>query len=85
MGDVKYTPDTTDVRESYARAEADAEYKRRGIHPEQYTEYHEEFDRWLAAHDREVRAKALREAADFLPASVHPWLVTTADRIEAEK
>ena len=52
------------------------------------------FDRWLAAHDRDVRAQALREAADVLdrqPAKAKhglpmmlraDWLRDRANRIE---
>lgn len=51
-----------------------------------------QFDRWLAAHDREVAAKALRDAADaYNPATggdaavavVPSWLNDLAARIEA--
>jgi hypothetical protein len=48
----------------------------------------EEFDRWLAARDREVAAKALREAATALRShgvEHEPqanWLRERADRIE---
>lgn len=31
------------------------------------------FDRWLAEHDREVKAQALQEAADRLEALDKPW------------
>jgi hypothetical protein len=39
----------------------------------------------LAAHDRAVAAKALRDAADALPWTTDPpeWLRVRADRIEA--
>ena len=56
------------------------------------------FDRWLAAHDAEVAARALREAADDLPARspwmahyadavrhATGWLITRADRIERQE
>jgi hypothetical protein len=49
-----YTPTTDAVREAYA-VEAGVIYE-----PERREA---EFDRWLAAHDREVAAKALREWA----------------------
>ena len=56
--------------------------------------YEPEFDRWLAAHDAEVRAQALREAGDVLdrqPAKAKhglpmmlraDWLRDRANRIE---
>lgn len=44
------------------------------------------FDRWLAQHDREVAARALREAADAFqavwPVYGDTWLRDRADRIE---
>ena len=53
----------------------------------------ERFDTWLAAHDREVAAQALRDAAQEWPliirdgvsrGSVHAWLRAHADQIEDE-
>jgi 6-phosphogluconate dehydrogenase len=50
------------------------------------------FDRWLAAHDREVAATALRDAArDYFDAHIYPvpprevraWFHERADGIEA--
>lgn len=58
----------------------------------------EHFDRWLAAHDAEVRVQALKDAADAYPAimrrlpyprdmvsrgSVKAWLRARAERGEA--
>lgn len=48
------------------------------------------FDRWLAAHDREVKAKVLREMADdwMYPDRIsrlfQDWLRETATSIESE-
>lgn len=57
MTDRQYTPDTEDVRENYELAAidlCDGRCRKRG--------HADEFDRWLAAHDAEVAAKALEEA-----------------------
>lgn len=54
-----YTPTTETVRERFADG-----FPRAG-----YIQALEDFDRWLAAHDAEVRAAALREAAEF----IQPW------------
>ena len=52
----------------------------------------EHFDRWLAAHDAEVRVQALKDVADAYPAitrdmvsrgSVKAWLRARAERGEA--
>ncbi len=51
---MSYTPTTDEVRASYAVD---------GIGAPSLANGHR-FDRWLAAHDAEVRAQALREAAD---------------------
>lgn len=60
-----YTPNTTDVREAYPHAKClPAFYSPE--HPAALAEAHAEFDRWLAAHDAEVAAQALREAAEKL-------------------
>lgn len=57
-----YTPTTEEVREGYAES---------GLEEKTYLEQEHtrklnlaEFDRWLEAHDREVKAQALEEAAD---------------------
>lgn len=52
----EHTPTTKDVRAIYVY----------GTPPHRVTiqDGYAEFDRWLAAHDRAVRAEALREAAD---------------------
>ena len=57
----EYVPTTEQVRGAYARA---------GFLPVSDGERNERraaFDRWLAAHDREVKAEALREAAGAMP------------------
>lgn len=53
-----YTPETGDVRDFYTFGMAGWDHT---LHydPEAYAE----FDRWLAQHDREVAAQALRDAA----------------------
>ena len=52
-----YTPTTEDVEFCFV-GEYDPEMRSRAFH------------RWLAAHDREVRAQALREAADKIYVSL---------------
>lgn len=78
----EYTPDTEDVRDYYGRDIDGWPEAKRGA----------EFDRWLAAHDREVAAKALRNwitewpvspgDRDFLGSVARDGLAR-ADRIEA--
>jgi hypothetical protein len=51
-----YTPTTDKVRDAYIRGMRTAFIASAG-------EHHEEFTRWLAAHDAVVAANALREAA----------------------
>ena len=68
----EYTPTTEEIREyvevgdpkpwESPSPEVDERERRRG----------EAFDRWLAAHDREVAAKALRDAAERYNAETHP-------------
>ena len=57
-----YTPTTDEVRASYAVD---------GIGAPSLANGHR-FDRWLAAHDAEVRAQALREAVVSLRAKFGP-------------
>ena len=73
-----YTPTTEDVEFCFV-GEYDPEMRSRAFH------------RWLAAHDREVRAQALREAASApIPRAalntrnngLRQWLRARADRIE---
>jgi hypothetical protein len=54
----KYTPSQRIVRDGYVRGLRQAFVASEGQHKE-------EFDRWLAAHDAEVAATALREAAEI--------------------
>jgi hypothetical protein len=55
--DDEYTPTTDEVRE-WTRVAGNE------VAPWMEAEYGEQFDRWLAAHDREVAAKALEDAAE---------------------
>ena len=73
-----YTPTTEDVEFCFV-GEYDPEMRSRAFH------------RWLAAHDREVRAQALREAASApIPRAalntrnngLRQWLRARADQIE---
>lgn len=88
-----YTPTTATIRAEYAgRVEAwEMTYaEQEAARAEEVVE----FDRWLRAHDAEVRAQALREAADVLdrqPAKAKhglpmmlraDWLRDRANRIE---
>ena len=59
---MSYTPTTDEVRASYAVD---------GIGAPSLANGHR-FDRWLAAHDAEVRAQALREAVASLRAKFGP-------------
>lgn len=54
-----YTPTTAELRRDYSRPGVLGEFAAQDI-----AEAEAEFDRWLAAHDREVKARALREAAE---------------------
>ena len=60
-----YTPTTEDVEFCFV-GEYDPEMRSRAFH------------RWIAAHDREVRAQALREAADWLDGFEGPGGRTSA-------
>lgn len=53
----EYTPTTDKVRAAYLTS------RTREV-PRKVGDVMAEFDRWLAAHDRAVKAEALREAAD---------------------
>ena len=75
---MSYTPTTEDVEFCFV-GEYDPEMRSRAFH------------RWLAAHDAEVRAQALREAASApIPRAalntrnngLRQWLRARADRIE---
>lgn len=67
----EYTPTTEDVRNEYTDFD---------IYPA------DEFDRWLAAHDAEVAARALRHAVPLAVGSdgyaIRQRLLARADRIE---
>lgn len=78
------TPSTEDVRNWFAY----------GSGPRHtWDESRQDFDRWLAAHDAQVRAEALRDAADAMDNTDDPdslyvsngdidlWLRARADRI----
>lgn len=56
-----YTPTDEQVRAAYVRGMRDTFVAAAADHEA-------EFDRWLAQHDREVTAKALREAQSLLAA-----------------
>ena len=60
MSDNEYTPTTAAIRESHAFT---TQSKIAGA---TFGQGLAEFDRWLAAHDREVAAKALTDAATLL-------------------
>ena len=75
-----YTPTTATIRAEYAgRVEA-----WEMTHAEQEAARAEEvveFDRWLAAHDAQVAAKAVRDAADDIAARANgSALIANADR-----
>ena len=61
-----FTPDTEEVREQYTREQPP--------HIGTVSEKEAEFDRWLAAHDaqvrREAKAEGLREAAHRVPDNI---------------
>ena len=76
-----YTPTTDEVEHRYAYDE---------LYSMDCEADHRAFRRWLAAHDAEVRAQALREAASApIPRAalntrngLRQWLRARADRIE---
>ena len=55
-----YTPTTGHVQDAYCHVQQGVMGERGDAAHEKF---HAEFDRWLAAHDAEVAAKALEEAA----------------------
>jgi|GEM_PF-6316542 len=55
-----YTPTTEDVRREYA-----GEPCLCGCYDDSFFAAEAAFDRWLEAHDREVKAQALEEAAEL--------------------
>jgi len=56
----EYTPRTESVRDAYCHAQQEI-LGERG-HPA-HERFHAEFDRWLAEHDAQVKAKALEDVA----------------------
>lgn len=79
-----YTPTTEEVHGRY-QASVD-EYGTISGRALSYDEAGAAFTRWLAEHDRQVRAEALREAAaEDAPAACEArrWLNARADRIAA--
>ena len=83
----KYTPTTEYVRDFYAKFTPSILIDRR---PNGYERAEAEFDRWLAEHDREVAAGALRDAAGSaiprkaLAQGTRDWLRARADQIKDE-
>lgn len=65
----EFTPTTDDVRGCYAETQTGGEFG--------YMDNGEagsaDFDRWLAAHDAEVKAQALKDAADAVDSEGHHW------------
>lgn len=61
----QYTPTTEDIREYVETADRVTAHMFSHDTPDAA----KAFDRWLAAHDAQVRAEALREAAEF----IQPW------------
>lgn len=57
------TPTTDQVRDGYAHDGLDYERYTKERYEAQAASLYAEFDRWLAAHDAEVAANALEEAA----------------------
>lgn len=83
-----HTPTTGYVRKTYSLGYLDGL-----LYDEQQAQQAEnlaEFDQWLAQHDAEVAAKALRGAASapipraVLASGLRQWLRERADRIEWE-
>jgi len=62
----EYTPETDQIRDAWRHD------RERYTGVNRPNTYGAEFDRWLAAHDREVAAKALRDAAERYNAETHP-------------
>ena len=63
----KYTPDTETVRAAYTRAMRQAFIA-------STSEHIEEFDRWLAAHDRELREQIEQEVRADMFRGVRAWV-----------
>ena len=59
----EYTPTVDEVRDAWIDARIGYGFDRENIHDRE-ERLHAAFDRFMAAHDAEVKAEALREAAD---------------------
>ncbi|WP_019148799.1 hypothetical protein [Timonella senegalensis] len=70
---MNYTPTTKQVREWYTHRNGEGFYAKR------LRSRAQEFDRWLAEHDREVKAQALEEAADDVWAQFGPTVMGPGD------
>lgn len=82
-----YTPTTEEVRDWYGHRNRATHQPVGEFYKIMLTGAVAEFDRWLAAHDREVAANALRDAAEDGEIQdnrpwVHWWLTARADQIE---
>lgn len=63
----EYVPTTEEVREAYASTGGGLDFK------DVWYDRFNRFDRWLAAHDAEVEAKALREAGEAFDGDDDIW------------
>ena len=70
--DEPWTPDTEDVEFCFDYLEAQNTTGATMTYTPTIEEVREAYDRWLAAHDAEVRAQALREAVASLRAKFGP-------------
>ena len=61
-----YTPTTEEVQSYYVSGRAQIRRQITGVRAQDITPFSDEFDRWLAAHDAEVTAKALERGVDEL-------------------
>lgn len=72
----EFTPTTDEVRARYCADEFG--------HPAALTDPCLEFDRWLEAHDREVAAKALRDAAHSMRRHKQPGHWNLTDELDPD-
>lgn len=63
-----YTPTTEQVRSAYWHGTVDRDVVGRGT--EARDRFDSEFDRWLAAHDAEVRAEVISNMDKWIDASI---------------